>query len=115
MKETDQNLSAAGFSDLQIRYEQLRQQRLDGVFSRAMNVFVQKGMCGWIHAWTDRVPAADGESGFYIESPQKNDPWHMDRLANGNGVKAVGGLVELIASMALTKIKGGMIFERKSA
>jgi hypothetical protein len=115
MKETDLNLSASSFSHLPVRYEQLRQQRLDGVFTRAINVFVQKGMCGWIHAWTDRIPAADGESGFYSENPLKKDPWHMHRLANGDGDKAVGELVELIASMALTKIKGGVSCERKSA
>jgi hypothetical protein len=46
-KETDLNLSASSFSHLPVRYEQLRQQRLDGVFTRAINVFVQKGMCGW--------------------------------------------------------------------
>jgi hypothetical protein len=75
----------------------------------------KKGMCGWIHAWTERIPAADGESGFYSENPLKKDPWHMHRLANGDGDKTVGELVELIASMALTKIKGGMSCERKSA
>ena len=113
MKEPDLNLSAAGFSDLQVRYEQLRQQRLDGVGTLAMNVFVQKGMCGWIHAWTDRIPAADGESGFHIEKLPGKDPWQMDNLANGG--KAMGELVGLIASMAITKIKAGVSRERKNA
>jgi hypothetical protein len=113
MKQPALNLPAAGFSNLQFRYEQLRQQRLDGFFTRAMNVFVQKGMCAWIHTWADHVPAADGESKFNLESLLEKDPRQTGRL--GNGGNAMGELVGLIASMALTKIKGGMSCERKSA
>lgn len=109
-KESELRLPSPGFSNLQLRYEQLRQQRLDGVFTLAINVFVEKGMCGWIHAWTDPALASDCETKF--QTPLKKDPGHKDRPADGGN--AGSELVALIASMALTKIRGGMNCERKS-
>ncbi len=90
----------AGRPDLQLCYEQLRQKRLDGAGGWAMRVFLQEGMCGWIRVLTHRVPAADGESRYQ----PKKDPWQMG--SGHNGGKSMGALVELIASMALSKIKG---------
>jgi hypothetical protein len=86
--------------DLQVRYEQLREKHLDGAGGWAMGVFLQEGMCGWMRASTDRVPAADGASRY---RPEK-DSWQMG--SGHNGGKSIGALVELMASMALSKIKG---------
>jgi len=86
--------------DLQLRYEQLRQKRLDAAGGWAMNVLVQEGMCAWIHAWTHPIAAAEREGEFHCESPSGKDP------SNDKAGRAVGELVGLIASMALTKMKG---------
>ena len=109
-RESDKCLASKGFSNLQLRYEQLRQQRLDGIFTPAMNLFVKKGMCDWIHARTDPVKAFDCKN--ELQTPLKEASWHKEHLSDCSSDSRE--LVVLIASMALTKIKRSLDCERKS-
>ena len=96
-------LSITGRVDLQTRYEQLRQKRLQGDGGYGMNVFLQEGMCGWIHAWRDYVPLDDGENRYPYEMPKEKGPSQMDI---NKASQSMNALVGFIVSMTLSKIKG---------
>lgn len=104
MKEPGLEVSVADHQKLHALYEHLRRQRLEGIAGRGMAVLLDEGMCGWIRAWTQWAPGTDIEIGCRNPSPSIRDP--SDMGVQDNAGKAMGGLVELIASMALTKIQG---------
>lgn len=91
-------LNAAGLKELQTRYEMLRQNHLDGVFSIAMSVFLREGMCGWIRVWKNHNPE--------VGSKRTSDKDPSKKKINDETGNDMGEFVELIASMTLQKLKG---------
>jgi len=94
----DVKLGSGGFKDFQTYYETLRQNHLNGVGGWAMSIFLRKGMCGWIRAWIH----SDLDAGDK-KIPRKSSS-QMD--FSGEAGNDRGMLVGLIASMALSKLKG---------
>jgi len=103
MREHDFRLTAG---DLQARYESLRQRHWDGVGGWAMNVFLQEGMCAWVNAWSHHAPDnRRDQSAYASQCPPPKNQSRMDTDAQvGVDMKAFVGL---IASLALTTLKGG--------
>jgi hypothetical protein len=64
-----------------------------------MSVFLREGMCGWIRAWIHPGPDYGDR-----KAPKKN-PALMDVSAETDNDSQA--LVGLIASMTLSKLKGG--------
>lgn len=104
MQEPGWEVSVADHPKLHALYEHLRRQRLEGIAGRGMAVLLDEGMCGWIRAWAEWAPGTDSETGCRNPSPSIRDPSEMG--VQDNAGKAMGELLELIASMAPTKIQG---------